>query len=316
MTDRKYVARLLALAAALVSQPSLAQGLVEDGRCPNAKAGKQDGNGGGSSDQFNYESWIENDNEKGGKHFRRCIENQAKKPIWTHWKGVLSSNWIPVNQRLYGTNFVTGGEVDPKKTDLWWGDSKSNRIVPEAKCYKGEDSCRQEKVSSAGQLVTVQFSRSGGIPPSPTDMLATALKEKKNFSITSYQEFFVPTDASKPNEGLVKFALSATSRLVAGELNYSIAVYASEQVRQLDRQLGAPAFRLAGGDTQFSKLLSLEKVQFTYQLLRNASSRSPVIVAAVAMKPSSVVPRAMQLQVLHPSGPVVALVPISFIEGK
>jgi len=115
-----------------------AQGVIEQRKCPHA-----DGNAGGKNDRFTYASWV--DKERDGSNFRRCIENQAAKQIWTDWKGLLSNGWIPMGHRMYGTTSITGGQVAPSKTDLCWGDGRGKRIDPEAKCYKGRRSLRRRK---------------------------------------------------------------------------------------------------------------------------------------------------------------------------
>src|SRR5690242_4233952 len=124
---------IVMLLIAVASPAVWAQGVIELLNCPRV-----DGNGGGMNDPFTYASWVDIDIDRDGSYFRRCIENKAEKQIWTHWRGLLSNGWIPARHRLYGTTFITKGEVAPSKTDLWWGDGRDKRIDPEARCYKGE----------------------------------------------------------------------------------------------------------------------------------------------------------------------------------
>lgn len=316
----KALPKLLIFAAAIfVSSSSFPQGIIEQKRCPNAENGRHDGNGGGYSDPFTYESWVDDDKDRDGRHFRRCIENKASKKIWTHWKGVLSSSWIPVEHRLYGSTFITRGEVDHSKTDLWWGDNRSQRLVAEAKCYKGEDACKPDKTSRSGQFLTVQWSRSSGPAAGLSEELARALQSKKNFTIRSYQEFFVPADGPGPNASLSKFAISVTSRLTAGELAYSLALHVSTNLVKFTKDSKEPFFRLIVADAQFSRMVPIDKIEFTYDFLSLVSATpfgSIDVIKDIQFRPSSVAARMIRLDVLDSSQLVIASLPVTVLEGE
>lgn len=305
---------LIFIAAIFVSSSSFAQGIIEQKRCPNAEKGHHDGNGGGHSDQFTYESWVDDDKDRDGRHFRRCIENKASKSIWTHWKGVLSSSWIPVEHRLFGSTFITRGEVDNSKTDLWWGDNRSQSLVAEAKCYKGEDACKGAKTSRAGQFMTVQWSRSIGWAYSLSEELASALGSKKDFAVHSYQEFFVYSDGQSQDANLSKIALSVTSRLSAGELTYSVGVQAS--VRLSLKNSEETLFRLSVVDSKFSNMVPIDKIQFTNDLLTYASGRRIDVTKEIKFRPSRIFARMINIDVLDSSQVVIASIPMTVLEGE
>src|SRR5262245_36701474 len=111
---KPLIGRLSAVLVASLMLPSVtwSQGFVDNGRCPAAAEGKADGNGGGQSDAFTYESSVRDIQQPPGRRFFRCIENQARKRIWTHWKGVLSESYIDVGQRLSGYTELTRAEVE------------------------------------------------------------------------------------------------------------------------------------------------------------------------------------------------------------
>lgn len=314
MTGKALLTLLIFVSAIVVSSSILAQGIIEQKRCPNAENGLQDGNGGGHSNRFTYESWVDDDKDRDGRHFRRCIENQASKNIWTHWKGVLSSSWIPVEHRLYGSTFITRGEVDHSKTDLWWGDNRSESLVAEAKCYKGEGACKRDKTSRAERFMTVQWSRSGGPAVGLAEEIAKALQSKQGFAVRSYQEFFLPDDGRSKNANLSKIALSVTSRLIAGELVYSVAVQASSRLFLNNSE--KPLFRLIVADSKFSRMVPIDKIQFTNDLLSNASARSIDVIKDLKFMPSSVFARTIRIDVLDSSQLVIASLPITVLEGE
>ncbi|WP_157354497.1 hypothetical protein [Thauera sp. 28] len=314
MIRTRHPSLLIFIAAIFVSSSSFAQGIIEQKRCPNAEKGHHDGNGGGYSDQFTYESWVDDDMDRDGRYFRRCIENKASKSIWTHWKGVLSSSWIPVEHRLFGSTFITRGEVDNSKTDLWWGDNRSQRLVAEARCYKGEDACKGAKTSRVGQFMMVQWSGSIGRAFSLSEELASALDSKKDFAVHSYQEFFVSSDGQSQNANLSKIALSVSSRLNAGELAYSVRVQTSVGLSLKNSE--ETLFRLSVADSKFSKMVPIDEIRFTNYLLNWASGRRIDVMKEVKFRPSRIFARMISIDVIDSSEVVIASIPMTVLEGE
>jgi hypothetical protein len=222
---------------------------------------------------------------------------------------VLSASWIPVGHRLFGSTFITRGEVDPQKTVLWWGDNRDKQIVAEAKCYKAEPACTQDKTSGAPSFVRVL-----------SEDLARTLTAKKDFSVSSYQEFFVPADTKNPTVNLYKFGLRVLSVLKAGQLAYSLEMSASSQVRELKREQRAQVFRLSGGDSAVGRALLLERQDFSVEKVVKASQMPPgklfPLAPEIRSEPRNVSARVMEINVHHPSGSIVATLPIVFIESK
>lgn len=271
-----FISIILGILLIGISALSGAQGVIEKTRCPNAEKGNPDGVHGGSTDRFTHESWVEDAPDKGGCYFRRCIENQSKKNIWTHWKGILARGWIPEGHRLYASTFRSDGIKDPKDTDLWWGDNRDKQEAVEAKCYKGEQACKQYQ---AVVNTMIQKSRPGLEHPDTifATYLERELKKSGEFIITTHTEFYVPRDASQPSKGLVKFALGLTSRLKRDSLYHFLSIYMSSNVKSylVDLKSSDPAFKLIIHDPYLTEILPRSKSLLTAELL-SLALRSPL----------------------------------------
>jgi hypothetical protein len=306
MRRSSFVRTMGILAVAAASSPLCAQGFIDEQRCPGA-----DGNGGGGNDRFTYQSWV--DDAKDGRNFRRCIQNEAKKPIWTHWRGLLSATWIPVGQRLYGTTLIATRDVQNSQTDLWWGDAKSERLQPEAKCYRGEDPCREKRAATSDpnrvaglSLLPVAFDA--------TSQIEATARSKQDFVVRTYQEFYLPRNPAAPSENLGKLGLVVASRLSQGNVSYTLSVVVSRPISEWNGD--GVAFRLASTDGAVMRALALESVRPTIAALRDlARSSLPVspLVNTPATKPEKLLARSVSIDVLGANGAVVASVPVSIL---
>jgi hypothetical protein len=317
-----------------------AGGATEKMRCPKAKEGKEDGNGGGRWDKFTFESFVDEDKNNGGSHFRRCIENQADKTIWTHWVGVLSNGRIPKGERLYGTTFVTKGEVAPRQTYLFWGDNRDKKEIVEAKCFKGEEFCGREKeqygLLQAGALYDRWRSFGDRLYGASFFVSAAGTSQDLGLNnaqeIGAYREFFVPVVSSscplltriirfgRPRETLVKFALEVTSRFTGEYLDYSAVVYVSHHFRELDNSYKeGVVFRLSGKGVA-AKALGLEGWNFTSEQspegARLEAQEDSVTIKRERVKTYETGIAEMTIDVLNGSGEVVASIPVAVLQGR
>jgi hypothetical protein len=303
------VAAILLAVAAWSPKAVLAQGVVEDGPCQFGAQGP-DGQGGDNTDQFVYRSWSVESEQRDSRVFHRCIQNQARKSIWTDWRGLLSATWIPEKHRLNGATRISNGREEPKGTVLWWGDAKDKRVRPQAKCYQGEDAC----LHSGGTSRAPGSSPISLVAFDMTKDIELSVKEKRDIEVATYQEFYLPEEVGKPKASLARFAIEVRSQLVQGQLTYQFNLYAAPVVQAWGPR-SEPVFMFSL-DSTVSRAFSLQNTNVSQDVLKEiATKREP---RALSLELRRIAPRAMavsqgMISILSSRKEVMAVVPVSLL---
>ena len=236
MTSRTSVFIWLAAIVILVLAPGIGLG----DQCPDSKNGNEDGLIEDSPDKFTYESWIrEEKNREGqvsGHKFGRCIENKGNKELWTHWKGILSSGWIPKNDRKLFVTRRNSNASENKNKVLWYGDGRDKKKTVETECWKGEDACESPDAASRHPVfVQVGFQEQPDWASSESALLRALIGSQGAVSTYTYGEVFIPVDAKDPIHSLIRLDLSIVSTVTKDLAEYEL--FARIRKRDIDKRI-------------------------------------------------------------------------------